>query len=251
MTIDFASISAAFLLGLLSSAHCVGMCGGIMGALTMAIPADAKRQRWVILLGYNVARILSYGFIGLLLGGFAHQLMLWGGQIVLRWLAGLLLIAMGLYLAGWWKGLTYLEAAGKYLWAYLQPLSRKVMPVNSLPKALALGAIWGWLPCGLVYSALMFAVAQGQAAVAGLIMLAFGLGTLPSVLLSGVFAQTFGSWLRITQIRWFFAVIIIIYGVWTILGAEFHAHKGHDHQMLNTQPMEQHGHSQMHHHSVN
>jgi uncharacterized protein len=226
-SIGFASISAAFFLGLFSSAHCVGMCGGIMGALSMAVPAEAKSKRWMILIAYNIARICSYGLIGLLLGRFAQELTVWGGQVILRWLAGLLLIAMGLYLANWWRGLTYLESAGRYLWAYLQPLSKKLMPVNSLSKAFSLGIIWGWLPCGLVYSALMFAMAQGEAINSAVVMLAFGLGTLPAVLLSGVFAQTLNSWLQVKQLRWLFATTIILFGLWTILGTGMHSHANH------------------------
>jgi sulfite exporter TauE/SafE len=241
MTFDLASISAAFFLGLLSSAHCVGMCGGIMGALSMAVPVEAKNKRWMILLGYNFARIFSYALIGILLGRFAQELTSWGGQVILRWIAGLLLIAMGLYLADWWRGLTYLESAGRYLWAYLQPLSKKLMPVNSVTKAFALGMIWGWLPCGLVYSALMFAIAQGEALNSGMVMLAFGLGTLPTVLLSGVFAQTLTSWLQRKQLRWSFALMIMLFGLWTLFGTAMHSHSGdeknaHDH----------HHHHQMH-----
>jgi sulfite exporter TauE/SafE len=247
MTFDLASMSAAFLLGLFSSAHCLGMCGGIMGALSMAIPAQAQKKRWLILVAYNLARIVSYGFIALLLGRFAQELSVWGGQVILRWLAGLLLIAMGLYLANWWRGLIYLETAGRYLWVYLQPLSKQLMPVNSVLKAMALGFLWGWLPCGLVYSALMFAMAQGSAIDAAIVMLAFGLGTLPAVLLSGVFAQTLNSWLQVKQLRWLFAVIIIVFGVWTLMGTGMHSH--HTHHQNTQEPMQEvNEHDHSHHH---
>lgn len=247
MTFDLASMSAAFLLGLFSSAHCLGMCGGIMGALSMAIPAQAQKKRWLILVAYNLARIVSYGLIALLLGRFAQELSVWGGQVILRWLAGLLLIAMGLYLANWWRGLIYLETAGRYLWVYLQPLSKQLMPVNSVLKAMALGFLWGWLPCGLVYSALMFAMAQGSAIDAAIVMLAFGLGTLPAVLLSGVFAQTLNSWLQVKQLRWLFAVIIIVFGVWTLMGTGMHSH--HTHHQNTQEPMQEvNEHDHSHHH---
>ena len=137
--IDWASLLTAFSLGLLSSAHCVGMCGGIMGALTMAIPADARRRRLQLLLGYNLGRIGSYTLMGVLLGAFAGVVTGWAGETWLRVIAGLLLITMGLYLADWWRGLTYLERVGRYLWAYLQPLGKPLMPVDNLPKAILLG----------------------------------------------------------------------------------------------------------------
>src|SRR4051812_9310886 len=156
--IDWTIFLPMLTIGLVSSGHCIGMCGGIMGALSMAIPADAKKKRWAILVFYNMGRVGSYALMGLLAGFFAQEFAAMGGGEFLRVIAGLLLIAMGLYLANWWRGLTYLEKLGRYLWAYLQPLGKGLMPVNSLPKALGLGVIWGWLPCGLVYSALALAM---------------------------------------------------------------------------------------------
>lgn len=241
---DWSPLVAAFLLGLFSSAHCVGMCGGIMGALSMAIPAAAKARRWWILLCYNLGRIGSYGLIGLLAGAMASELAQWGANVWLRWAAGLLLIAMGLYLADWWRGLTYLETAGRYLWAYIQPLGKRLMPVDSVAKATLLGLVWGWLPCGLVYSALVYAMAQGQAASAGLVMLAFGAGTLPSVLATGLVAQQLGKWLRKPQVRWPLAVAIILFGCWTIWGG---GHTGHDHSHHGASATETHDHSAMDH----
>jgi uncharacterized protein len=235
----------------LSSAHCVGMCGGIMGALAMAIPKEAKARRWFILLSYNLGRILSYSLMGLLVGAFAHQLAALGAVIWLRWLAGLLLIAMGLYLANWWQGLTYLERGGRYLWAYLQPLGKALMPVTSAPKGLLLGAIWGWLPCGLVYSALVYAMAQANSLSAAAVMLAFGLGTLPSVLATGLAAQQMARLLRLQQVRQLFALIIILFGLWTLWGGGHHGHNhaGMDHSGMDHSGMDHSGmdHSGMDH----
>lgn len=224
---DWLILTTAFMLGLLSSAHCVGMCGGIMGALTMAVPAEARTRRWVLLLGYNLGRIGSYSLMGLMLGFFGQGLLEAGGAFWLRTLAGLLLIAMGLYLANWWRGLTYLEHVGRYLWAYLQPLGKVCLPVTSLPKALLLGAVWGWLPCGLVYSALVYAMAQGQVFTAALVMLVFGVGTLPAVLATGLAAQHMMRWLQQRHIRWAFALLVIGFGVWTLWAAG--GHHGHHH----------------------
>lgn len=245
---DWSPLVAAFLLGLFSSAHCVGMCGGIMGALSMAIPAEAKARRWWILLCYNLGRIASYGLIGALAGAMASELAQLGAASWLRWIAGLLLIAMGLYLADWWRGLTHLETAGRYLWAYIQPLGKRLMPVDSISKATLLGLIWGWLPCGLVYSALAYAMAQGQAANAGMVMLAFGLGTLPSVLATGLVAQQLGKWLRKPQVRWPLAAAIILFGCWTIWGG---GHTGHDHNHHGSSNAEVHDHSATAHEHMN
>lgn len=232
MTSDFLSLTTAFLLGLMSSAHCVGMCGGIMGALSMAIPQHRRTSRWWILFCYNLGRIVSYALIGFLLGTLAQQLSESGGVVMLRWVAGLLLIAMGLYLANWWKGLIYLERLGSYLWVYIQPLGKHLMPVDSAWKALPLGFIWGWLPCGLVYSALVFASSSGHSVQAAGLMLAFGLGTLPTVWLSGVMAQELNRWLQIKQLRWAMATLIILFGVWTIWGSNG-SHAAHNHGAMN------------------
>ncbi len=210
------TLAAAFMLGLLSSAHCVGMCGGIMGALALAIPASERRRRALLLLSYNLGRILSYTLMGILAGLFVDALAGSGGVPWLRLLAGLLLIAMGLYLGNWWRGLVLLERGGSYLWRYLQPVGRRLMPVTRLPQALALGAIWGWLPCGLVYTALAYATTQAQAFNAGAVMLAFGLGTLPAVLATGLAAQRLTQLLRRPRLRWSFALLIIVFGLWTI-----------------------------------
>ena len=245
---DWSPLVAAFLLGLFSSAHCVGMCGGIMGALSMAIPAEAKARRWRILLFYNIGRIASYSLIGVMAGAMANELAQLGAASWLRWIAGLLLIAMGLYLADWWRGLTYLETTGRYLWAYIQPLGRPLMPVDSVPKATLLGLIWGWLPCGLVYSALAYAMAQGQASNAGLVMLSFGFGTLPSVLATGLVAQQLGKMLRKPQVRWPLAVAIILFGCWTIWEG---GHTGHDHNHHGSSSAEIHDHSANEHKHMN
>lgn len=234
--IDWASLFTAFSLGLLSSAHCVGMCGGIMGALTMAIPAEARRRRFTLLLGYNLGRIGSYTLMGTLLGLFAGAISGWAGESWLRLVAGLLLIAMGLYLGNWWRGLTYLERVGRYLWAYLQPLGKPLMPVTNLPKALVLGGIWGWLPCGLVYTALAYAATQADGRGAAAVMLAFGLGTLPAVLATGLAARQLAKLLQARGVRTGFALLIILFGIWTLAGGgPGHHHHSH-HQNTGDSP---------------
>ena len=232
--IDFNIFLSLFVLGLVSSTHCIGMCGGIMGALTMAIPAQAKTKRGFILVAYNLGRIASYALMGLLAGVFAKQIAALGGVTILRVIAGLLLIAMGLYLADWWRGLTKLETLGRYVWVYIQPLGKHLMPVDNIPKALFLGALWGWLPCGLVYAALATAMTQPAPLMAASAMLAFGLGTLPAVLAAGFAAQQLTRILQQRQVRIGLALIIIIFGLWTIWGGLGHSHQ-HQHEQQHTQ----------------
>lgn len=233
MIIDWGSFGVAFVIGLLGGAHCLGMCGGIIGSLTMAVAADQYRQRLAIIISYNVGRILSYLLIAWLFYQLIAQLQWYFSLQFMRYVAGFLLIAMGLYLANWWRGLVYLEKAGGYLWRYIQPLSRSLLPVKNIRQALALGFIWGWLPCGLIYSALAYATTADSGSGAVLIMLGFALGTLPAVLSTGLVAERLSALIQKKTLRQFFAVLIILFGAWTLYhtishsGHHHHGHEGH------------------------
>lgn len=218
---------SALILGLLGGGHCLGMCGGLMGALTLAIPPQQRARRLQLLLAYNLGRILSYSAAGLLLGLAGWAVRGSAAEVVMRSLAALLLIAMGLYLAGWWSGLTRIEALGRGLWRHIQPLTRRFMPVSSLPRALLLGGLWGWLPCGLVYSTLLWASSQGDARVSALLMLAFGLGTWPVLLATGLAAERITALLRQRGIRMAGGLLVILFGLWTLPGPHQHWLMGH------------------------
>ena len=218
---------SALILGLLGGGHCLGMCGGLMGALTLAIPPERRGQRLRLLLAYNLGRILSYTLAGLLIGLAGWAVASGPAASVLRTIAALLLIAMGLYLAGWWSGLTRIEALGRGLWRFIQPLTRRFMPVTSLPRALVLGGLWGWLPCGLVYSTLLWAASQGNALDSAALMLAFGLGTLPVLLATGLAAERLTALLRKRGVRVAGGVLVMLFGLWTLPGPHQHWLMGH------------------------
>ena len=209
---------SALILGLLGGGHCLGMCGGLMSALTLAIPAEQRAQRFKLLLAYNLGRIFSYACAGLLLGLAGWAVSNSPAAMLLRVLAGLLLIAMGLYLAGWWSGLTRIEALGRGLWRHIQPLTRRFMPVTNLPRALILGGLWGWLPCGLVYSTLLWASSQGNALDSAALMLTFGLGTMPVLLATGMAAERLTALLRKRGVRMAGGVLVMLFGIWTLPG---------------------------------
>ncbi len=197
------SYLAAFLVGLLGGVHCVGMCGGIVGALSFGLPERARGRFGPMLpylLGYNLGRLFSYTVAGALLGGIgalaAHLLIINQAQIVLQVVAGLFMVALGLYLGGWWFGITRLERLGSGLWSALEPYARKLLPVRSPPQAVVMGLVWGWLPCGLVYSVLIMAISAGSAIDGALLLLSFGLGTLPNLLAMGVLAGKLTTLLR-------------------------------------------------------
>lgn len=227
MTDLLPQLISALLLGLLGGGHCLGMCGGLMGALSLAIPAERRHQRLQLLVAYNAGRILSYTAAGLLLGLAGWVIASGPLATVMRSLAGLLLIAMGLYLAGWWSGLTRIEALGRGLWRRLQPITRRFMPITSLPRALLLGGLWGWLPCGLVYSTLLWAASQGDALRSAALMFAFGLGTLPVLLATGLAAERLAGLLRRRGVRVAGGLLVMLFGLWTLPGPHQHWLMGH------------------------
>lgn len=237
MIITIDTFLAAFFLGVLGAGHCLGMCGGIAAALSFALPSDKPRLKWMCLLAYNIGRILSYCLIGLLAGSVGWLLASWGAEWgaakYLRIVAGALLILLGLYLANWWRILSHLERMGSLVWSLLKPVGDTLLPVKTPVQACLLGLVWGWLPCGLIYSALAFALASSnnQAITGGLIMLAFGVGTLPAVFLGGLAAAQIQSLLKNKKLRVVFALCYILFGSWTIFSAIQHAnHNPESHQ---------------------
>jgi len=209
---------SALVLGLLGGGHCLGMCGGLMGALTMAIPAEQRSRRLRLLIAYNLGRVLSYACAGLVIGLAGWAVANSPAAMLLRVVAALLLISMGLYLAGIWSGLTRVEAVGRGLWRHIQPYASRLMPVKHVPQALLLGALWGWLPCGLVYSTLLWAASQGNAVDSALLMLAFGIGTWPVLLATGLAAERVTALLRKRGVRVAGGVLVMLFGVWTLPG---------------------------------
>ena len=180
------ALLAAFTGGLAGGVHCAGMCGGIVHMLCARPdhPRGAPVLRY--LLAFNAGRVASYACAGALAGALGEAGLLTRAapllQPLLFALASLMLVMLGLYLAGAMPLLTRIEAAGAWLWRGIQPLSRLVLPVTSVPRALGLGALWGWLPCGMVYAVLLTALALGSWWQGAALMFAFGLGTLPNLL---------------------------------------------------------------------
>ncbi|MBK6657917.1 MAG: sulfite exporter TauE/SafE family protein [Proteobacteria bacterium] len=261
-------LMVAFNLGLASQVHCVGMCGGIVAALNVASAPRGAVTPLRYALAYNGGRILSYALAGALLGAvggsaltlFDREL----GYRALRYAAGAILVLNGLALAGWLPRGALFEGLGLRVWRHLQKLGRGLMPINSTPRALAFGMVWGWLPCALVYSTLMLALASASPWRASAIMVAFGLGTLPALLASFWLGSRAGALFRGRLLRLCAALLLIGAGLVTpfidsllpSLHAGHAGHSGHDapvpHEspMPGTDPAAPMDHSQhMHHHS--
>lgn len=214
---------SAFLVGLLGGVHCLGMCAGVVSTLTLGLEPGIRRDAWRLLpwqLAYNLGRLGGYALAGALAGGVGLALLqmpsLQSMQRVLYMLAGVAMVVMGLALGEWWRGSIPGEGLGRALWQRLEPLGRRLLPVRSFVQAVAIGALWAWLPCGLVYTVLISAVASGGIWQGALVMLAFGAGTLPALLGMGLLA---GLAARLIERRWVRRVAgagVIGFGLWTL-----------------------------------
>ncbi|MBW6390876.1 sulfite exporter TauE/SafE family protein [Billgrantia antri] len=221
---------AAFVFGLLGGAHCIGMCGGIMSALTFAVPPSMRSPARLsgLLLGYNLGRIASYTLAGALVASLGTVVALSStARVGLQLFAALMLILMALYIANWWKGLLKVEALGRHLWRYLEPVGKRLMPVVKIPQAIGLGAIWGWLPCGLVYSMLAWSLATADPLRGALLMASFGLGTLPALLVTGFAARQLSTLIRHPATRTLAAIAIIAFALWQLVALLSQSATGH------------------------
>ncbi len=215
---------AVFLIGLLGGTHCVSMCGGIVGALSVQVhPAGASRRQWPIHLSYNLGRITTYTVLGGLLGAIGSVGMLYDGmlpvQMTLYVLANLMLVALGLYLTGFTRLLAPIERAGHHLWRRIQPATRRFLPARAVKQALPLGLLWGFLPCGLVYSVLATALVTGSATRGAGLMLAFGLGTLPNLMLAGMLFKRFRDLTRNGKVRFASGLLVLGFGLFGLYHA--------------------------------
>lgn len=198
------SLLTAFAVGLLGGMHCLGMCGGIVTSLSFGQARELKpRARFSLHLGYNLGRLLGYGLIGALFGALGtwlvERIALAPAQRLLHALAALMMLLLGLHLGRWWQGLAALEHLGAPLWQRIAPLGHRLLPIRHGWQAVALGFVWAWLPCGLVYSVLIWSLASGGALPGAALMLAFGLGTLPNLLGIGLLA---GAAARLLERPW-------------------------------------------------
>ena len=218
-----------FLVGLLGSVHCAGMCGGIVCALSLA-PPRVRPGAVVVRLhtvdttqpllrtaAYNTGRIASYAAVGALAGGLAGGAVslaaLPGLQAGAYWLANGMLVALGLYLMGAWRGIARIEAAGQFVWRRVSPALRRVGPPDTAGKMLVAGALWGWLPCAMVYSVLVTAMLSGSAASGAAVMGAFGLGTLPMMMALGLLGMRLRGWLGRRAVRFACGAVVLGFGL--------------------------------------
>lgn len=222
-----------FMIGVLGSVHCIGMCGGIVSAISLAaqpahrFPVPIRRaetarptggiDRITGIVMYNAGRIGSYALAGAIAGGAARAALALTGMAQIQsigyWLANSMLVALGVYLMGATRSLAWLEAGGQRLWRQIQPLTRNVLPLDTPWKMLLAGSLWGWLPCGMVYSMLLTALLTGSAATGATVMLVFGLGTLPMLFALGILGAHLRSALQRRPVRLLSGLIVLSFGL--------------------------------------
>lgn len=214
-----ATLLTLFILGFFGGTHCVGMCGGLSTAFSLQLPPHIRRI-WLIIL-MNLGRLSSYIIIGALMGALSQAGNLLNQthtiQQILFIFANLLLLLMGLYLAGIMYLASKIERIGQPIWRRLNPFLSKLLPIKSITSCFLVGLLWGWLPCGLVYNASLYALSSGSAYQGALYLAAFGLGTLPNLLTIGVFASQLQTYLQNNKIRLISGLLVSAWAIYQLL----------------------------------
>ncbi len=209
-------LATAFVTGLLGSAHCFGMCAGISGLFAVNQSVASLRRDIPMAVTYNAGRVVSYAIIGVIVAAVGKAFVDAIPRLAapVRLASGLLIVVIGLQVAFNWRVLAPIETAGALIWQRISLAARRLLPVTSLPKALGLGLLWGWLPCGLVYSVLLLAATTANAFQGGLVMVAFGVGTMPAMIATGISAAKLSQFMSGKRLG--AGLLIILIGLATI-----------------------------------
>ena len=209
------SLFSAFLIGLFGSTHCLAMCGTLAGCFGFAMQPKSAASR----VGYqsllNLGRVSCYILQGAMAGWIGYALTREFGLLAsqaLRLFAAVMMILMGCYLIGWWRVLRHIEVSGGRLWQRLTQFKNTLLPLDHPLKAYLLGLCWGGLPCGLVYSTLSLALSEGRFERGALLMLCFGLGTLPSMIIVGLAAQPVQAFINKYNLKAALGFIVLLMG---------------------------------------
>jgi len=211
------SFFVALLMGLFSAFHCLGMCGSIIGSLTLSLKREIRENKRLLLpfvASYNSGRVLSYSMAGML-AGFAENVLSiplgeGHGHRILQILSAIVMLGAGLHIGGWFPRFAYIEKFGNIVWRRIEPYGRRLVPVETLPRAFVFGMVWGWLPCGLVYTALALAATTGDVFRSTFTMLAFGLGTMPAVMGVGIMTSWMVKLSNMKRFRELTGIVLIL-----------------------------------------
>ncbi len=225
-------LASAFTMGLMGAGHCAGMCGGIASALSIGRNGVRTRSglgMLPIVSAYNIGRLTSYTVAGALFGWFGSlgwSLVTPDNAIQYSRILGIgFMVVLGLYLLGWWQGLTRLEALGSKVWRHIEPYGRRFLPIKYPHQAAILGMLWGWLPCGMVYTGLAWALASGGALQGAYIMLAFGAGTLPMLIALGISSGWLTRWTQHRRVRQFAGITLLLLAGYLLVNGHSPAHQ--------------------------
>jgi len=204
-------------MGLFSAFHCLGMCGSIIGSLTLSLKREIRENKRLLLpfvASYNSGRVLSYSMAGML-AGFAENVLSiplgeGHGHRILQILSAIVMLGAGLHIGGWFPRFAYIEKFGNIVWRRIEPYGRRLVPVETLPRAFVFGMVWGWLPCGLVYTALALAATTGDVFRSTFTMLAFGLGTMPAVMGVGIMTSWMVKLSNMKRFRELTGIVLIL-----------------------------------------
>ncbi len=240
----------AFMAGVLGSGHCFAMCGGIAGSLGVAARRNSNSGKsgsvrtgqgnagwgnsgegkagegrhlaataWKAL-QFNLGRICGYAITGaliaLLLGSFSRLPGLQWLAVLLRGMSGLLVLLIGFRFLFDWRGLDVIERCGALVWMRVAPLANRFATSSAGAGRFMLGLCWGFLPCGLVYTLLLTAASTANAATGASVMLAFGLGTLPSMLGLTLAAPALATVLKDRDFRRFIGLSLVLLAAWML-----------------------------------
>lgn len=243
----------ALLMGFLGSPHCMGMCGGIVTAFGISMKSLSPKKRGVLIATYHTGRIMSYMGLGLFASLFGQEVLapFLTNNALPRIVLGLALVFASLLMLGV-PFLNRLERLGLGVWNALAPIRQKVLPMDSIPKALSAGLLWGLLPCGLVYGALVMAMSvAATSSISGmgmLFMMAFGIGTLPMLVLTGTALSWLQSKVKAFNLRKFSGAVMLVSGLFVMWSPTvMHLMHGHHHAHDSHAGHVQSGHHQGHH----
>lgn len=207
----------AFIAGFFGSTHCIGMCGSIVVLFESSMSSVSRPHAWLRRSLYNIGRLGFYTLLGGTagLGGeiLTRTAGVSTGLLILRLLAAVLVILVGLNLLFNWQATRFLETAGAGLWRRVSAYARFVLPADTAARALAAGFLWGALPCGLVYSAVAMSASTGTLLGGAALMLAFWLGTVPALLAAGASAARLQQLRGNRMLRQVAGLIVIALGI--------------------------------------
>ncbi|MCB1712380.1 MAG: sulfite exporter TauE/SafE family protein [Candidatus Riesia sp.] len=207
----------AFFIGILSTGHCMGMCGGIVAFLSMSGNSSNKLRYQTL---YNFGRITSYILIAVVInfiGSVVINLTGFYTLLIFKSVSNIVLVIIGCHISNLFYGIFYLERIFSGFWVILSNVIKTVQNYKTPLVPFIIGLFWGQVPCGLVYSTLIWTIGFGSTFKSALLMLCFGMGTLPSMFLLGYSSMRFKSLINNKFLKLLFGLLLIFFGLFNLI----------------------------------